>query len=111
MDGNFLTFVLILLLNLLSYVVYLFTLAIITTAVLSLLLSMNILDSRNRMVWSIADFFYRVTEPVLRPVRRRLGNFGNVDLSPLIVLIGLQLLVQPLLGGLRDWLRFGVWHV
>ena len=40
----------------------------------------------------MADFFYRVTEPVLRPIRRRLPNLGGVDLSPLVVILLLQAL-------------------
>jgi YggT family protein len=66
--------------------------ALIIGAVLSLLLAFNVLDSRNRFVWTVADFFYRVTEPALRPIRRRLPNLGGVDLSPLVLIILLQAL-------------------
>jgi YggT family protein len=66
--------------------------ALIISAILSMLLAFNVLDSRNRFVWTVADFFYRVTEPVLRPIRRRLPNLGGVDLSPLVVIIVLQAL-------------------
>ncbi len=66
--------------------------ALIISAVLSLLLAFNVLDSRNRFVWTIADFFYRVTEPALRPIRKRLPNLGGVDLSPLVLIIVLQAL-------------------
>ncbi len=66
--------------------------ALIISAVLSMLLAFNVLDSRNRFVWTVADFFYRVTEPVLRPIRQRLPNLGGVDLSPLVVIIVLQAL-------------------
>jgi YggT family protein len=66
--------------------------ALIISAVLSMLLAFNVLDSRNRFVWTVADFFYRVTEPVLRPIRRRLPNLGGIDLSPLVVIIVLQAL-------------------
>jgi YggT family protein len=40
----------------------------------------------------IVRFLYRVTEPVLRPVRRRLGIFGGIDFSPLVVLLGIMFL-------------------
>jgi YggT family protein len=66
--------------------------ALIISAILSLLLAFNVLDSRNRFVWTVADFFYRVTEPVLRPIRKRLPNLGGVDLSPLVLIIALQAL-------------------
>ena len=62
-----------------------------------MLLAFNVLDSRNRIVWSIADFLYRVTDPVLRPVRRVLPTMGNIDFSPWVVLLVIQLLIAPLL--------------
>lgn len=82
--------------------------ALIISAILSLLLAFNVLDSRNRFVWTVADFFYRVTEPALRPIRRRLPNLGGVDLSPLVLIIVLQALrillatsIAPALGVYR----------
>ena len=57
----------------------------------------DVLDSRNRLVWTISDFFCRVTEPVLRPIRRFLPNLGGVDLSPLVLILLLQAL-RILLG-------------
>ncbi|BDG70834.1 YggT family protein [Roseomonas fluvialis] len=82
--------------------------ALIISAILSLLLAFNVLDSRNRFVWTVADFFYRVTEPALRPIRKRLPNLGGVDLSPLVLIIALQALrillatsIAPALGVYR----------
>lgn len=37
----------------------------------------------------IVRFLYRATEPVLRPIRRRIGVFGGFDFSPLIVIIAI----------------------
>lgn len=82
---------------LLDTAISLYVWALIIAAVLSLLLAFNILDSRNRLVWSISDFFYRVTEPVLRPIRRFLPDLGGVDLSPLVLILLLPAL-RILLG-------------
>jgi YggT family protein len=79
----------------------LFFWAILIAAILSLLTGFGILDTRNRLVWSLSDFFYRVTEPVMRPVRNRLPNLGSVDISPLVVLLLVQacmLLVSAIQG-------------
>lgn len=79
----------------------LFFWAILIAAILSLLTGFGILDTRNRLVWSICDFFYRVTEPAMRPVRNRMPNLGSVDISPLIVLLLVQacmLLVSAIQG-------------
>jgi YggT family protein len=64
--------------------------AVILAAVFSMLASFGVLDTRNRIVWMIGDFLYRVTEPALRPIRNILPNFGNIDLSPLVLLLLLQ---------------------
>lgn len=71
----------------------LFFWAVIIAAIMSLLIGFNVLDTRNRLVWTLADFFHRVTEPVMRPVRQRLPNLGGIDISPLIVLLVIQALM------------------
>jgi YggT family protein len=60
--------------------------AVILAAVVSTLVSFGVLDMRNRLVWSIGDFLYRITEPALRPIRNVLPNFGNIDLSPIALI-------------------------
>jgi len=40
------------------------------------------------------DFLYRVTEPALRPIRRLMPNLGGIDISPIILIIGLGFLLQ-----------------
>lgn len=64
--------------------------AVILAAVFSMLASFGVLDTRNRVVWTIGDFLYRITEPALRPIRNILPSFGSIDLSPLILLLLLQ---------------------
>jgi len=49
----------------------------------------------------VTSVLYSLTEPLLRPVRKRLPPVGGFDLSPLVVIIGLQvlrMLVMPLFG-------------
>lgn len=75
--------------------------AVIIAVIVQLLVQFNVLDTRNRIVWSIADFLYRVTEPMFRRIRRVLPNFGPVDLSPLVVLL-LITAAQILLGAVRN---------
>ena len=77
---------------LLDTAINLYVWALVIAAVLSLLLAFNVLDTRNRLVWTVADFFYRVTEPVLRPIRKRMPNLGGVDLSPLVLILLLSAL-------------------
>ncbi len=71
--------------------------AVLIAVIVQNLIAFNVLDTRNRVVWTIADFLYRVTEPLFRRVRGFLPNLGAVDLSPLVVLLlitAAQLLVS-----------------
>jgi YggT family protein len=61
--------------------------AVLLAAIIQTLIAFNVLDTRNRVVWMVADFLFRVTEPLFRRVRGFLPNMGAVDLSPLIVLL------------------------
>ena len=97
--------------QLLNYVIDLFIWALILAAVFSMLASFGVLDTRNRLVWSIGDFLYRVTEPVLRPVRNVLPSFGNIDLSPLVVILLLQYVARPLLFTLYTGIAYGRWSL
>jgi YggT family protein len=83
--------------SLLFVLLNLYKWAIILSAIISMLISFGVLDTRNRFVWSIADFLYKVTEPALRPIRSVLPIFGGVDLSPLIALLLIQYVVEPVL--------------
>ncbi len=64
--------------------------AVILAAVFSILTSFGVLDTRNRLVWTIGDFLYRITEPGLRPIRNLLPSFGGIDISPIILILLLQ---------------------
>jgi YggT family protein len=62
---------------------------LIAQAVLSWLLAFGVVNRYNRAVAVIGDFLYRVTEPALRPIRRVLPSFGGIDISPVVLIIGL----------------------
>lgn len=87
----------------------LFWWAVLLAAIVQTLMAFNVLDGRNRIVWAIADFLYRVTEPALRPIRNRLPNFGGVDLSPLVLLL-LITAGQMVVGALQGYMiRAGIY--
>jgi YggT family protein len=97
--------------QLINAVIGLFIWALILAAVFSMLTAFGVLDTRNRLVWTVGDFLYRVTEPVLRPVRNVMPSFGNIDLSPLIVILLLQYVARPLLSTLYLGITTGVWNL
>lgn len=69
---------------------------LIASAILSWLVAFNVINTRNRFVYLLGDFLYRVTEPALRPIRRVMPNLGGLDISP-VLLILLLMFVQRLL--------------
>ncbi|MGX5733750.1 YggT family protein [Bosea thiooxidans] len=60
---------------------------LIASAVLSWLIAFNVINTRNQFVSTVWDVLYRMTEPVLRPIRERLPNLGGLDISPIILLL------------------------
>ena len=62
---------------------------IIANAVLSWLVAFNVVNTSNRLVYSIMDATYRLTEPALRPIRQVIPNLGGLDISPLILWVGI----------------------
>jgi YggT family protein len=92
--------------NLAIWAVNLYKWAVIIGAILSTLVSFGVLDTRNRVVWTITDFFYRITEPALRPIRNILPNFGGIDLSPLVLIV-LLIIAEELLGRIAQSIIFG----
>ena len=77
------------LLWLVDTVVQLYVYVLIASAVMSWLVAFNALNARNPVVAQVLDVLYRLTEPALRPIRRILPNLGGVDISPIILILGL----------------------
>jgi YggT family protein len=89
--------VLTILFNIAGQLLGLYRWAVILAVVFSMLSSFGVLDTRNRFVWTIGDFLYRITEPALKPLRRFVPMIGSIDITPVILLViiwGLQELLQ-----------------
>ena len=69
---------------------------LIASIVFSWLYQFGVVNSRNRAVAAIGDVLWRLTEPVLAPIRRILPNLGGLDLSPIVVFLGIFLIRQYL---------------
>jgi YggT family protein len=74
-------------LNLVSTVISIYVWLLIAQAVLSWLVAFVIVNRYNRVVATIGDFLWRVTEPLLRPIRRVLPDLGGIDISPVILIL------------------------
>ena len=82
--------------SLLLNIIRLYTWVVIISCVFSFLYAFGVLDTRSQMVWSIGRFLNRLTEPALRPIRSILPATGNMDFSPLVLLLLIQYLLTPL---------------
>ncbi len=77
---------------LIDKVIDIYTWIVIASAIVSWLVAFGVINLRNQFVRMVVDFLVRVTEPALRPIRRIMPNLGGVDISPVILLLGLFLL-------------------
>ena len=74
---------------LIDKVIDIYTWIVIAGAIMSWLVAFGVVNVRNQFILIIVDLLYRLTEPVLRPIRRILPNLGGVDISPVVLLLGL----------------------
>jgi YggT family protein len=84
------------LISTIDYALNIYTWIIIASAVFSWLYAFNIVNARNPFVASVGDFLYKVTEPVLKPIRRLLPDLGSVDISPIVLFILIYFIRQLL---------------
>jgi YggT family protein len=73
------------------------TYVIVIQAVLSWLIAFNIINTYNDFVRSVWEALQKMTEPMYRPIRKILPDFGALDISPIIVLLILHILRTILL--------------
>lgn len=79
---------------------------VIVNVILSWLISFNIINVNNPFVYQLYTSVDRVLEPLLRPIRRFLPNMGGLDLSPILLLIGIQFIEIFLRGTVLPILAF-----
>ena len=75
--------------NLLEILVQLVILVLVVQAVVSWLIAFEVVDRNNNAINTVERFTRQLTEPMLRPIRSRIGPIGGMDLSPMILGLGL----------------------
>ena len=83
---------------LLITVIDMYVMLLIVSVIISWLVAFNIVNTGNRFVFMVGDFLYRITEPALRPIRNVLPNLGGIDISPIILILGLKFLERVVLS-------------
>ena len=72
---------------LIDSVVTIYIWVLIINALLSWLIAFNVLNTSNRFVYSILEFTYKLTDPILNKIRGFLPSLGAFDISPIILLL------------------------
>ena len=72
-----------------NQLVELYVWVLIINAVASWLVAFNVINTSNRFVYLVLETTYKLTEPPLRFIRRYIPNLGSIDISPVILILGL----------------------
>jgi YggT family protein len=73
-------------------VISLYIWVLIINAITSWLVAFNVLNTSNRFVYSVLEISYKLTEPPLSFIRKYIPNIGSIDISPIILILGLMFL-------------------
>ncbi|OXT02347.1 hypothetical protein B7H23_05440 [Notoacmeibacter marinus] len=98
--------ILIPLLQVISVALSIFWWIVIAMIVVSWLIAFDIINTRNRFVYTVWDFLNRITDPVLAPIRRFMPNLGGIDISPIILFL-IIIFLQSIIGQLLIRLQMG----
>ena len=93
----------------LSMLLTFFIWLLIAQAIMSWLLAFNVMNYRNQAVRMIWEFLSRITEPLLRPIRRILPSFGGIDLSPLVLILIIYFIQRAVLYPLATGRPISLW--
>lgn len=89
-------------LNFYKYVIF-------AMVILSWLIAFNVVNLQNQFVGMLNRFINELTEPLLKRIRRFMPNLGTIDLSPVVLLLGimfLQILLRQTIAPMFGVFRF-----
>ena len=91
--------------KIIDVVLNLYSYAVITQVIVSWLVAFNVINTHQPFVRTLIEFLYRITEPVYSRIRRFMPDLGGLDITPIILLLGIYFLrlvlwnnIAPLLG-------------
>jgi len=74
---------------LISQIITIYIWILVAAVIISWLIAFNVVNLQNRFVASIYDILNKLTEPLLAPIRRVLPDLGGIDISPVVLILGL----------------------
>ena len=82
---------------LIDNIIYLYSIVLVINIILSWLAAFNVVNANNKFVYTILDASFKLTDPLLNPIRKIMPNIAGLDFSPIILFL--------ILGFLRNLLR------
>lgn len=89
--------------SLIDAVLQLYTVVVFAMVIMSWLIGFNVINRHNKFVDTVWRTLIALTEPVLRPIRNMMPNLGGLDLSPVILLLGVFFLRE-----MNRWIAFKI---
>ena len=89
---------------LIAQIIQLLTWGLVIYIIIDLLVKFGVINAYNKVVQVVMGFLSRLFEPLLTPIRNIMPNLGGIDISPIILMLGLQFefrLLVELTWGLR----------
>ena len=75
---------------------------LIIQIILSWLVAFKVIDTSNNFVRTMLDGLERLTEPLYRPIRKIMPDFGGIDFSPIVLILGIQILRKLAQGAMLE---------
>ncbi len=77
---------------------------IIANVIMSWLVAFDVINLRNRSAYNVVRLLDRATRPILAPLRKIIPPLGNMDVTPLILIVVITAAQQTLIPALYNWL-------
>ena len=79
--------------QIIEWLVNVFVMLIIIQFVIGLLFAFNVVNTSNQFLMQVYESINRLLDPVLRPIRNVMPQTGALDLSPLVLIVGAQIVL------------------
>ena len=66
---------------------------VIAQFIISLLFAFNVINGSNQFMVAVYNSINQLLDPILRPIRRFMPDTGALDFSPIVLIVGLQILM------------------
>lgn len=82
--------------RLILQIIQMYEYVLITWVLLSLLISFGIINRYQPLVQKLNFAMFRMTDPLLRPIRKYMPDLGSIDISPIVLILALEFIANTL---------------